>query len=495
MPDSKMNMHFIQKTSVPGELLLEVVIAIMLLAVLASSLFVLMSSQILRSGQSRGTEEALTLAEEGIAASKSIRDVSWDALTVGQHGISLQNNAYQFLGTQDITNGTYSRTVTVTEISPAERKVNVVVNWLSSGQRARSITLSTVLTTWRTARPAGGTEVVWGDWGNPIVVGSVDLDAGNEGTGIDVKNKIVYVTTKASQAAKKDFYVIDSTTSTNPIIKGSINTGAGLLDVAVTGTYAFAIADYDITQHNNSELQVIDISSPTNPILRTRYTFTGAFQHPIVIKIKGRYAYLGGDRHENEADDHEEFAIVDIQNPLAPVLKGSMHVDGNVNDIVFKGNYAYLATTKDTAEVTVADIIDPLHPSIAKELDLTSNYNANGIYFHATNTRAYVVRDAGGTNAMELGVLNTATIDNPTDLGGADNNNSLLEVIQSGTLIFLSVDVANLEFQVYKLGSANTPVYYSGLNFPQVVKDMVLENNFIYVAVRSNDALKIITSQ
>ena len=73
--------------------------------------------------------------------------------------------------------------------------------------------------------------------------------------------------------------------------------------------------------------------------------------------------------------------------------------------------------------------------------------------------------------------------------------NDVDAALAADSILFLGTANSNLEFQTYINSDPTNLVYYSGLNFPQVANDIVLENNIIYVAVRSNDALRIITSQ
>jgi len=69
------------------------------------------------------------------------------------------------------------------------------------------------------------------------------------------------------------------------------------------------------------------------------------------------------------------------------------------------------------------------------------------------------------------------------------------EVLAQDYLVFLGTEDANKELKIYNIGNAANITFWSDLNFPQVVTGMAYERNTIYISVRSNDALKIITSQ
>ncbi|MFM6005777.1 MAG: hypothetical protein ACKPA7_19130, partial [Sphaerospermopsis kisseleviana] len=57
--------------------------------------------------------------------------------------------------------------------------------------------------------------------------------------------------------------------------------------------------------------------------------------HAVDVQIVGKYAYV--------ADYYDGLQIIDISNPAAPILKGSLDSNDNPVDVQVSGNYAYLA--------------------------------------------------------------------------------------------------------------------------------------------------------
>ncbi len=68
-------------------------------------------------------------------------------------------------------------------------------------------------------------------------------------------------------------------------------------------------------------------------------------------------------------------------------------------------------------------------------------------------------------------------------------------VFAADTLAFFATSASNEEFKIVEASDPAALTPYGGLNFPQVAADLKFENNIIYAAVRSNDALRIITAQ
>jgi len=266
---------------------------------------------------------------------------------------------------------------------------------------------------------------------------------------------------------------------------GSLDTGTGLTDVAVSGTYAFVA-----TYNQDVKLQVIDVSNPSVPVLKSSLETPNALLWLQKIVLVGRYVYLGGLK-----DDKGEFAIVDVINPLAPVLRGKLALSANVNGIAIKGNRAYLATNMTAGEIAIIDISNPVAPSLIKNVDIFGPGQATDVYFDLAKNRGYVSREPGGENTKELAIYDISDIDNPVLIGGMDSAMPLKGVVEGNGLAFLSVGDANNEFQVFNVANPAAVFQMSTLNYPQDVMDMALEQNIVYVAVRSNDAVKIITAK
>lgn len=87
--------------------------------------------------------KALFLAQEGLEAARDIRDQNFSNLSNGTYGISVTGTA-SFLGSSDITDGIYTRTVTVSDVSTGIKKINSQVSW-SGFSRSQSVSLNTYL--------------------------------------------------------------------------------------------------------------------------------------------------------------------------------------------------------------------------------------------------------------------------------------------------------------------------------------------------------------
>lgn len=104
----------------------------------------------LRAGQ---RSRAIFLAEEGIEATRSIRDENFTNLTAGEHGLTASNK-WGLTDQPDIIND-FTRTLAIADINSQTKQVVSQVSWKQSGGNQVSVSFSTLFTDWRTATSAG----------------------------------------------------------------------------------------------------------------------------------------------------------------------------------------------------------------------------------------------------------------------------------------------------------------------------------------------------
>ena len=461
----------------------EVVVSIGLLAMFASTLFIALGSQLVISTSTIQSLEAISLAHEGLEAARSIRDIGWSSLATGTHGILYTNTTYGFQSTSDTASG-YRRTVTVTELSANERQAVSTVFWTGPTGQQRSVSLATNISNWRNVLPPFVPRLT-GDWSNLHTLGTIDLGAGVAGTGVRVLNKIVYMSGTASQANKNDFFVIDATDGANPTMLAEIQTGVGLNAVDIAGNFAYGAQD-----SNTNQLQVINISSSSSPYAIANFTLTGNTQVALSVAVTGTLVLVG-----TEQDSGPELFLVSASNPSLPEIKSSIKISADVNRINIVGDYAYLATSNSSTEFIIVNISNPNAPVIVSSANLPGNNAATGLYVNTQDQRAYLTREEASGDSPEINAYDVSNPNAPAFLGSKEFSNDIPSVFAADNLLFLSTAENNLEFQLFNATNTQQMTYITGFNFPQVGNDIAFEDNMIYIAVRSNDALRILTSQ
>jgi prepilin-type N-terminal cleavage/methylation domain-containing protein len=139
-----------------GQTLIELMVAIGIFAIAIGSLaFFILESY----GSGRLAREmtiANFLAEEGLEAARSIRDNSWDDLSLGSHGLAIFQNKWIFQGSQeDVSNQLKGgvRRIIVENIGSDRKKVTSRVSWQFTPDRIQNISLVTYLTNWQKLTP------------------------------------------------------------------------------------------------------------------------------------------------------------------------------------------------------------------------------------------------------------------------------------------------------------------------------------------------------
>lgn len=264
-----MILNFLKKEE--GQSLIDVLIGLTLVTVAVSFATILVFG-----GQSvlldrENSIQARVLAGEGIDGATAAIEANWTGTADGNYGLSFASGTWQLASTSDVQ-GLYTRQINVHSLDANQKEVKSTVRWEASPLRLLNVELITLVTDWpdviATGGDTGGSGLV-GDWLNPRTLGSVDLGPGNSATGLDVKNKIVYLSSQASDSKKPDFFIVNASDGQNPFVVSSINTGLGLNAVDVAGSNAY-VANQSIT----AQLQVITVSDILHP------TSTASFQLP-----------------------------------------------------------------------------------------------------------------------------------------------------------------------------------------------------------------------
>ena len=388
-----------------------------------------------------------------------------------------------------VIQGAFTKKIIVTDVDFDTKKIVSRVSWQKTPAYERSVELKTLVTNWVPDVPLSG------DWKNPIVIGSLDLGSGNEGTDLKARNRLVYMTATpaGNTPSNHDFFIIDVGNPSGPFIRSSINTGPGLDAVYVKSNYAY-VANRD----SNAQLQVIDIRDKNSPQLVKSYKVPGISAGVRVqdIFVENNVAYLATEKDSGSG----ELYAIDVTSSTNPsVFPGSspLEVGEDANSVIASGTVAFLAKAS-SSELWSVDISSPSSMSVLGSYNPLGNQDGLDLFLIPGSSTLYLARDDGSNKELE--VVNVQNPSSPVSLGSSHvpisgSATEVPEVLAQDYLVFLGTEDANKELKIYNIGNAANITFWSDLNFPQVVTGMAYERNTIYISVRSNDALKIITSQ
>ncbi len=390
----------------------EALLAVVVFGLLASGIIGALVYGRAATADAGDNQRASLLAEEGLEGARNLANSSFVNVPSvnGNYGFVQSGGIWTFSGTSD-TNGIFTRSIAVTNAT--NRKT------LASGVTwgTNSVSLTSLLSNWEANLKL---------WTNAIVAGSVDATGTTNGFKVAVSGNFAYV---VRNAAASNFVVINISNPAAPSIAATSTFANTPTNIAISGNYA-----YVTTGTNTTSLEVIDIATPTAPVLRASVTMTGAVAARGVY-VYGNYAYVV--RASSTTTGANEFTVVDISNPLVPVVVGGYNNNIQMNEVYVSGNFAFVATNSTTQEMLVINITSPTAPTLA------ATYNPTTPNLAATTVWGYgktVLLGMGTT----LDAINVTTPTAPARLG---------TFTAAGTITDINVDITN---QFAFLGTAST---------------------------------------
>lgn len=485
-----------------GQNLIEVLLALALFLILIGGSAILAFRYLNTFQAAKDLTQIQSVTKESFEAIQSLAYNNWASLQNGSYGLNPTSGQWQLQALPDTVDNRYTRTVTISSVSrdascqivtqggtadPDTKLVTVNLSWPNAGA-TQNKSFNQYFTSWNNptsclmAQGSGdgdtGGSSPSGDWQHPVLLGSIDVGAGNSATDVDVMNKIIYISTESSSKAKPDILSFDASNPASPVLLDSLDVDAySIQSIDYSNNYLYGAATGVIP-----DLKVVNASNPGDLSLASEYNVITFVDAKSLFK-KGDIVYLGV---KNTIFNGEFFAL-DVSDPVHPSQKDVLEIDGNVNKIVVKNDIAYLATSNDTKKLVLVNVSDPDNLQELGFLNVSGTTDALSV-FVVSPSRVY------------LGVGNILYIVNASDpahisiLGSLDVGGNVNDIYVAGNLAFLATGNSNREFQVVNISVPASPSLWSYANFSQVATGVDYENNYVYIALRSNDALRIVTA-
>ncbi|MDY7091799.1 MAG: Ig-like domain-containing protein [Acidobacteriota bacterium] len=193
-------------------------------------------------------------------------------------------------------------------------------------------------------------------------------------------------------------------------------------DVAVQDGMAYVAAD---------GLAVIDVTVPAAPV-QIAFLLPPDMSAESVA-VRGHRVLVGGSGFQG---DPGALALIDISDPVTPVLLGMVGLPGQVEDVLFAGQYAIAAT--GSAGVQVVDLANEAAPEVVGSTHTRSNSRSSAVGLALAGEQV-LVADGGryglpGEKPGGLRVIDLADPANPALVGSTNNQFGLTAVAWDGTL-------------------------------------------------------------
>jgi hypothetical protein len=215
----------------------------------------------------------------------------------------------------------------------------------------------------------------------------------------------------------------------------------------------------------------------TAPSIIGSYNAAGT-QDALDIFTVGNYAYLC---------DGTVLTILNISNPASPTLVGTYTASATVRHVYVDGNYAYLSTASDTAELIILNISNPASPTVAASVNLADTNDALTAF--VTGGYAYVGRAVDTTTGTnEFYIVNVTTPTSPVVQGGINLTGAVNNIKVSGSFAFLATAVDTTEVVVANVTNKASPSVSGNYNAVGTAdgNDLGIAGTTLYLATLSN---------
>lgn len=213
----------------------------------------------------------------------------------------------------------------------------------------------------------------------------------NGAAGIFVLGDYAYVVSVTDNSLS----IFDISTPSNPTLVGSIRGYGNFLGIAVS---VFVLGNYAYIAAAAQGFTIIDVATPATPTYKGGLYGTGSpnyLRNPLDVKVVGNYAYVVST---DLTDADNALVIIDISDPAAPTLVGTVRGAGSPNwldkpaGVFVLGDYAYVVSRVDNALV-IFDISDKTAPVVVGNLrgSGSPNYLGDPSKVFVLGNYAYVV--------------------------------------------------------------------------------------------------------
>ncbi len=172
---------------------------------------------------------------------------------------------------------------------------------------------------------------------------------------------------------------LDSALAAGPLTHvTTVPLGTKAHDIVLQGDFAYVVTDLGLT--------IVDVSNPAAPVVRGSVS-TGKTQG---VDVKGSYAYV--------ASQTKDLRIIDISDPDAPSIIGFKSLPGQTWDVAVKDNIAYAASYG--GELYLIDVSNPTAPILVRSIGLIKWSNSGADATNLAKLNNYVTFG----NALTTGV-------------------------------------------------------------------------------------------
>lgn len=195
-------------------------------------------------------------------------------------------------------------------------------------------------------------------------------------------------------------------------------------------------------------MQVVSISDPTSLHVVKKVSLpnvSGSYPGGLSIFYYNQRVYVGVHRTAGH-----EFHIYDVKDPTSLTWLSSIELNHNINHVIIRGNYAFLATSGNTKSIIILDISNPAKIKEVSSLAFLGNEDTLSLF--VSGNLLFAGRAKGTqTTHPEFYIINIANPVAPQVLGSYKLNKSVTGIQFYNNLAFLSLTGSPSEIKILKI--------------------------------------------
>jgi Tfp pilus assembly protein PilV len=453
-----------------GQSLIEVLIAVAIFVMSATTVGVLLIDASQTSLRGSGDVEARQYAIEGLEATRAIRDLNFSNVTTGTHGLAISGGSWTFVGTSDTQDG-FNRSITVTAPDANTRYVTSTVIWTSNNQ-TETTAVFTILTNWTVASNSGNT-----NWATAYIAATTTLAGTANITAIATSGTYLYLG-RANSAATPEFVIMDISSSTNPIQKGTFEIGANVNDIKISqdGQYA-----YLGTANTGGELRILNVTSSTNPVSTVSFNLAnnGAIND---IAVSSTTIFVARSISGGTMD----LQSINVATPGTPFLLGSDSGGNGKNAVVLSQigtPFAFIASKNTSQEFQCVNITAPGTLVIGGGIDMGGTNP--GLSMAVSGTTAFFGMTSGAGH-NEFYTVNIASPTTPATLGTLIYGTNVNDLQVANNYVYVASASTTAEFSIIDASTPISPTFVKKIGLMQIANKLAVTSSTAYVAENSS---------
>ena len=160
-----------------------------------------------------------------------------------------------------------------------------------------------------------------------------------------------------------------------------------------------------------------------------------------------------------------EFYVLDLRDPGSPNVLGSLDFSGQVNRVVLKGDFAYLATGLTDSELVVVDLSTPAVPRVIGRYDAGPGRDA--VSLAVRDSTIFLGRKrASGVAQHELYAIDVANPAAPTLLGSIDVDADVNDLALENDLLYVATSDNERELIVFDVATPSAITEVDSTDLP-----------------------------